>query len=80
MGFSSTGDKYNLLMDAAVDGLTKQKKVVEYILLCSKKDRKGSIIEKGDHRKYLSSWTTIEGFGGTGASCGWIIKWKNNSN
>ena len=36
MGLSSTGDKYNLLMDAAVDGLANQKKVVDDILLYAK--------------------------------------------
>ena len=29
MGLNSTGDRYNLLMDAAVDGLANQKKVVD---------------------------------------------------
>ena len=29
MGLSSTGDKNNLLMDASVDGLANQKKVVD---------------------------------------------------
>ena len=33
MGLSSTGDVYNLLMDAACDGLKNQKKVVDDILL-----------------------------------------------
>ena len=33
MGLSSTGGKYNLLMDAAVDGLANRKKVVDDILL-----------------------------------------------
>ena len=36
MGLSSTGDKYNLLMDAAIDGLDNQKKVVDDILLYAK--------------------------------------------
>ena len=36
MGLSSTGDKYNLLMDAAIDGLDDQKKVVDDILLYAK--------------------------------------------
>ena len=33
MGLSSTGDKYYLLMDAGIDGLANQKKVVDGILL-----------------------------------------------
>ncbi len=36
MGLSSTGDKYNLLMDAAIDDLDNQKKVVDDILLYAK--------------------------------------------
>ena len=36
MGLSSTGDKYNMLMDAAGDGLANQNKVVDDILLYSK--------------------------------------------
>ena len=36
MGLSSTGVKYNLLMDAAIDGLDNQKKVVDDILLYEK--------------------------------------------
>ena len=36
MGLSSTGDKYNLLMDAASGGLSNQKKVVDDILVYEK--------------------------------------------
>ncbi len=36
MGPSSTGDKYNLIMDAAIYGLDNQKKIVDDILLYAK--------------------------------------------
>ena len=32
MGLSSTGDKYNLLMDAAFDGIHNVKKIIDDIL------------------------------------------------
>ena len=32
MGLSSTGDKYNLLMDAAFDGIQDMKKLIDDIL------------------------------------------------
>ena len=36
MGFSSTGDTYNLLIDSLVDGLANKKTVVDNILLSAK--------------------------------------------
>ena len=44
MGLSSTGDVYNLLMDAACDGLKNQKKVVDDILLYEN-NFKGHVIQ-----------------------------------
>ena len=56
MGLSSTGDMYNLLMDAAIDGLDNQKKVVDDILLYAK-DFKGHVRQI---KKYYNVFESTE--------------------